>query len=342
MTKHSSDGLYLEDQSHIEVRDLEIVNAPDGYDGSDSTVQRNLRDDRRGIHVVATVGSTEKNIQGVYLHDLYVHDVTDDAMSATKWDSSKRSGGIVFETILKDETTGLPMNVSYLENTLSKGCVAGLARYGGIGCGVDFNVFGNLAELVGKLEADADIAVFVNLDVVDQLNEDFTGQAVDILKLHKCHQRRVFLVNAVCQLRPFSGQPHQNIREPLGLLFVVGLHGAVFLLGDFPVFPVLIKRLLVAGDFRQFALLGVNQIVQSERLAFFDWSRIDTSHQLRVGNRQMHLLLNGKQDGSLQTVVLERVHGAGQPGTVFISGTSVVDIFSALAPGDGLAAVGTP
>ena len=59
------------------------------------------------------------------------------------------------------------MNVSYQENTLSKGCVAGLARYGGIGCGVDFNVFGNLAELVGKLEADADIAVFVNLDVVD-------------------------------------------------------------------------------------------------------------------------------------------------------------------------------
>jgi len=56
----------------------------------------------------------------------------------------------------------------------------------------------------------------------------------------------------------------------------------------------------------------------------------------------MHLLLNGKQDGSLQTVVLDRVHGAGQPGTVFISGTSVVDIFSALAPGNGLAAVGTP
>ena len=50
----------------------------------------------------------------------------------------------------------------------------------------------------------------------------------------------------------------------------------------------------------------------------------------------MHLLLNGKQDGSLQTVVLDRVHGAGQPGTVFISGTSVVDIFSALAPGNGL------
>ena len=121
VTKHSSDGLYLEDQSHIEVRDLEIVNAPDGYDGSDSTVQRNLRDDRRGIHVVATVGSTEKNIQGVYLHDLYVHDVTGDAMSATKWDSSKRSGGIVFETILKDETTGLPIIKDALSDTDLKG-----------------------------------------------------------------------------------------------------------------------------------------------------------------------------------------------------------------------------
>ena len=56
----------------------------------------------------------------------------------------------------------------------------------------------------------------------------------------------------------------------------------------------------------------------------------------------MHLLLNSKQDGGLQTVVLDRVHGASQPGTVFVSRTSVVDIFSALAPGDGLAAVGTP
>ena len=45
----------------------------------------------------------------------------------------------------------------------------GSARLGGIG-GVDFNILGNLAELICKLEMNADIAVFVNLDVVYQVN----------------------------------------------------------------------------------------------------------------------------------------------------------------------------
>ena len=40
----------------------------------------------------------------------------------------------------------------------------GSARLGGVG-GVDFNVFGNPAELVRKLKMNADIAVFVNLDI---------------------------------------------------------------------------------------------------------------------------------------------------------------------------------
>ena len=43
----------------------------------------------------------------------------------------------------------------------------GSARLGGIG-GVDFNVLGNLAELVREFEVNADIAVFVNLDMVYQ------------------------------------------------------------------------------------------------------------------------------------------------------------------------------
>ena len=37
----------------------------------------------------------------------------------------------------------------------------------------------------------------------------------------------------------------------------------------------------------------------------------------------MHLLLNGEQDGGLQPVVLDRVHGAGRPGAVLIGGAGV-------------------
>ena len=56
----------------------------------------------------------------------------------------------------------------------------GSARLGGVG-GVDFNVLGNPAELVRKLEMNADIAVFVNLDMVYQFNQDFAGQLFDVL-----------------------------------------------------------------------------------------------------------------------------------------------------------------
>ena len=56
----------------------------------------------------------------------------------------------------------------------------GSARLGGVG-GVDFNVLGNPAELVRKLEMNADIAVFVNLDMVYQLNQNFSSQLFDVL-----------------------------------------------------------------------------------------------------------------------------------------------------------------
>lgn len=58
----------------------------------------------------------------------------------------------------------------------------GSARLGGVS-GVDFNVLGNLAELVRKLKLDADVAVFVNLDMVYQLNKNFAGQLFDVLIL---------------------------------------------------------------------------------------------------------------------------------------------------------------
>ena len=60
-----------------------------------------------------------------------------------------------------------------------------------------------------------------------------------------------------------------------------------------------------AGNFRQFPLLCGNQIVQSERLAFFDRGRIDTGNRLGIGNSQMYLVLNTKQDGGFQPLMLD-------------------------------------
>ena len=56
---------------------------------------------------------------------------------------------------------------------------------------------------------NADIAVFVNLDVVYQVREDFTGERFNAL---------------------LGGLP-----------FIIGFHIPVFLLGDFHVFPILIQ-----------------------------------------------------------------------------------------------------
>ncbi len=72
----------------------------------------------------------------------------------------------------------------------------GLARLGGVS-GVDFNVLGNPAELVRKLKMNADIAVFVNLDIVYQFNQNFAGQLFNVLIFRKGYQRRMLLVNAV-------------------------------------------------------------------------------------------------------------------------------------------------
>ena len=55
------------------------------------------------------------------------------------------------------------------------------ARRGGNFRNVNFNVFGNSAELVSKLEFHADIAVFVNLDVVYKINEDFPVERFNVL-----------------------------------------------------------------------------------------------------------------------------------------------------------------
>ena len=114
------------------------------------------------------------------------------------------------------------------------------ARHGGNFRSVNFNVLGNFAELVSKLEFNLDIAVFVDFYMIHKLNEDFPVERFDVLIFHKCHQRRMFIVNTVCQFCSFRCQPLQHIGKGGGLPFIVGFHVTVVLLGNFPVFPVLI------------------------------------------------------------------------------------------------------
>ena len=115
------------------------------------------------------------------------------------------------------------------------------ARHGGNFRSVNFNVLGNLAELVSKLEFNLDITVFVDLYVIHKLNEDFPVERFDVLIFHKCHQRGMFIVNTVCQFCPFRFQPFQHIGKGGGLPLIVGFHVPVVQLVNFPVIPVLIK-----------------------------------------------------------------------------------------------------
>lgn len=109
-TRYASDVIYLENQQYIEIRDLDISNKPDGYTGQQSTDQAAMRKDRRGIHIVGGNNTTQTELKGFWLHDLYVHDVVGEAngVSGTGWDPSKRTAGIFFEIIVKGEN-GLPV-----------------------------------------------------------------------------------------------------------------------------------------------------------------------------------------------------------------------------------------
>ena len=80
----------------------------------------------------------------------------------------------------------------------------GAARLGGVS-GVDFNVLGNPAELIRKLKVNTDIAVFVNLDMVYQFNQDFAGQLFDVLIFRKGYQRGMLLVNVKCYNKVVTG-----------------------------------------------------------------------------------------------------------------------------------------
>ena len=84
------------------------------------------------------------------------------------------------------------------------------------------------------------------------------------------------------------------------------------------------KARAIPAHLCQFPLLGGNQVIQPVGLTPLGRGRIDTGHQVGVGNRQMHLLLDGEQDGGLQTVMLDRVHGAGVFGHILVGGAGVI------------------
>jgi hypothetical protein len=109
-TRYASDVIYLENQEYIEIRDLDISNKPEGYTGQESATQSAMRKDRRGIHIVGGNNTTQTELNGFWLHDLYVHDVVGEAngVSGTGWDPSKRTAGILFEIIVKG-ANGLPV-----------------------------------------------------------------------------------------------------------------------------------------------------------------------------------------------------------------------------------------
>lgn len=49
--------------------------------------------------------------------------------------------------------------------------------------GVDLDVFSYSAVLFGKFQFDADIAVFVHLDLLYKFNQNIPGQFVDVFML---------------------------------------------------------------------------------------------------------------------------------------------------------------
>lgn len=142
-TEYESDVIYLENQEYIEIRDLDISNAPDSFTGVEDDDQKAMLADRRGIHIVGANNTTETELKGFWLHDLYIHDVAGEShtISATGWDPSKRTAGILIETIVKGNN-GLPViddpvdvsgyEPTYFSDVLIESNVLVNTSYGGI------------------------------------------------------------------------------------------------------------------------------------------------------------------------------------------------------------------
>ena len=118
--------IYLYNQEHWDISNLEISNTVEGFTGDWSDENGQKLKDLRGIRIAAknsgeTVTEDEKTfrrLNGFHLHNLYIHDVSGDlrwisgsgtspgagVTYGNRWDLSKRTGGILFE-ILQPDTT---------------------------------------------------------------------------------------------------------------------------------------------------------------------------------------------------------------------------------------------
>lgn len=97
---------------------------------------------------------------------------------------------------------------------------------------VNFSVLGNPAELSRKLEFHADIAIFVNLDMVYKFNQNFPAKCYNVLVFHKGHK---------------SGMRVDDIVSCLEKELAI-IEGTAARLGDYPVRGVL--RAARKMDFR--------------------------------------------------------------------------------------------
>lgn len=135
-----SELIYLENQEYWEIRDLDISNQAYGFTGTrNSTNGRKLKD-IRGIRIAGGKGNGV--LDGFYLHDLFIHDVTGEVAwiggnssgeegikFKTGWDGSKRTGGILFE-ILEPTSSDTPTTFNDIlieKNVLTNNSFAGIS-----------------------------------------------------------------------------------------------------------------------------------------------------------------------------------------------------------------------
>ncbi len=121
-----NDAVYLYNQQHIDISNLNVSNKAAGFTGKNSTANEKLLGDYRGIHVV---GQDAGQLSGYVLHNLYVHDVTGllAGVSGSGWDPSKRTGGIMFE--IAQPKTSMPTtfnDITIRNNVLNNNSFGGI------------------------------------------------------------------------------------------------------------------------------------------------------------------------------------------------------------------------
>ena len=147
----------------------------------------------------------------------------------------------------------------FMNTSCQKGVQRASVRHGGVFGGADFNVLGNFAELVSEFESHADIAVFVNLDVVHKFNKNFPVECFIKAIREGCSLSTPFVSSARSEVSRASISERDAICRSQSAFISRQSCWVISL-----VFPLLIKGTFISGDFRQLPLLCGDQIVQSE------------------------------------------------------------------------------